>query len=124
MGLFQEPADFFEPEKQATFASHQLLSGQELTVRLVGHNPLWVSDFQPHRQRLQCSCVSSFLSFYVFFVPSVLVLEGFQETSTCSSIVDRKHHRLQRHHRTVNIPSGWIAAKVQALEIDYQFSSH
>jgi hypothetical protein len=42
LGLFQEPADFYEPEKQATFASHQLLSGQDLTVRLVGHNPLWV----------------------------------------------------------------------------------
>jgi hypothetical protein len=43
--LFQEPADFYEPEKQASFASHQLLSGKELTVRLVGHNPLWVSCF-------------------------------------------------------------------------------
>jgi nicotinamide N-methyltransferase len=43
LDLFQEPADFYEPEKQATFASHQLLSGKELTVRLVGHNPLWVS---------------------------------------------------------------------------------
>jgi hypothetical protein len=42
--LFQEPAGYYEPEKQATFASHRLLSGQELTVRLVGHNPLWVSD--------------------------------------------------------------------------------
>lgn len=42
--LFQEPADFYEPEKQASFASHQLLSGQKLTVRLVGHNPLWVSN--------------------------------------------------------------------------------
>jgi hypothetical protein len=42
LGMFQEPADFYEPEKQATFASHQLLSGKELTVRLVGHNPLWV----------------------------------------------------------------------------------
>jgi hypothetical protein len=41
--LFQEPADFYEPEKQATFASHHLVSGEELTVRLVGHNPLWVS---------------------------------------------------------------------------------
>ncbi|KAH8626602.1 epoxide hydrolase [Alternaria alternata] len=41
LDLFQEPADFYEPEKQATFASHQLLSGKELTVRLVGHNPLW-----------------------------------------------------------------------------------
>ncbi|KAH6862586.1 putative methyltransferase-domain-containing protein [Alternaria alternata] len=41
LDLFQEPADFYEPEKQATFASHQLLSGKEFTVRLVGHNPLW-----------------------------------------------------------------------------------
>ena len=50
--LFQEPADFYEPEKQASFASHQLLSGQELTVRLVGHNPLWVGDFEFHYQQL------------------------------------------------------------------------
>ncbi|KAH7385989.1 putative methyltransferase-domain-containing protein [Pyrenochaeta sp. MPI-SDFR-AT-0127] len=41
LNLFQEPADFYEPEKEATFASHQLLSGEELKVRLVGHNPLW-----------------------------------------------------------------------------------
>jgi hypothetical protein len=42
LDLFQEPADFYEPEKEATFATHQLLSGKEFTVRLVGHNPLWV----------------------------------------------------------------------------------
>ncbi|KAF1831441.1 hypothetical protein BDW02DRAFT_505277 [Decorospora gaudefroyi] len=41
LDLFQEPAGFYESEKQATFASHRLLSGEELTVRLVGHNPLW-----------------------------------------------------------------------------------
>jgi nicotinamide N-methyltransferase len=41
--LFQEPADFYKPEKEASFATHNLLSGRELTVRLVGHNPLWVS---------------------------------------------------------------------------------
>ncbi|KAF2122961.1 putative methyltransferase-domain-containing protein [Lophiotrema nucula] len=41
LGLFQEPADFYQPEKEATFASHELLSGKELRVRLVGHNPLW-----------------------------------------------------------------------------------
>jgi nicotinamide N-methyltransferase len=40
--IFQEPADFYQPEKQPTFASHQLLSGTELRIRLVGHNPLWV----------------------------------------------------------------------------------
>lgn len=42
LDLFQEPADFYEPEKEATFATHRLLSGKEFTVRLVGHNPLWV----------------------------------------------------------------------------------
>jgi len=42
LDLFQEPDDFYPPEKEATFASHTLLSGKELTIRLVGHNPLWV----------------------------------------------------------------------------------
>ncbi|KAF2746252.1 hypothetical protein M011DRAFT_478246 [Sporormia fimetaria CBS 119925] len=41
LGLFQEPSDFYQPEKEATYASHQLLSGQDLKIRLVGHNPLW-----------------------------------------------------------------------------------
>ena len=40
--LFQEPTDYYEPEKEATFATHRLLSGKNLNVRLVGHNPLWV----------------------------------------------------------------------------------
>ena len=42
LDLFQEPADYYEPEKQPTFASHTTRSGQEIQVRLVGHNPLWV----------------------------------------------------------------------------------
>lgn len=53
LDIFQEPADFYQPEKQATFASHQLLSGKDLTVRLVGHNPLWVS-FHPPTDFLGC----------------------------------------------------------------------
>ncbi|KAK3209598.1 hypothetical protein GRF29_44g91045 [Pseudopithomyces chartarum] len=39
--LFQEPEGFYEPEKQPTFATHNLLSGKDLSIRLVGHNPLW-----------------------------------------------------------------------------------
>ncbi|OCL06788.1 hypothetical protein AOQ84DRAFT_440625 [Glonium stellatum] len=39
--LFEEPPDFYKPEKEPTFATHSLLSGKELRVRLVGHNPLW-----------------------------------------------------------------------------------
>ncbi|KAJ9663254.1 Protein N-terminal and lysine N-methyltransferase efm7 [Coniosporium apollinis] len=41
LNMFDEPADFYEPEKEATFATHKLLNGDELTVRLVGHSPLW-----------------------------------------------------------------------------------
>ena len=41
--LFQEPAEYYKPQPDATFASHTLLSGGQLTLRLVGHNPLWVS---------------------------------------------------------------------------------
>lgn len=40
--LFREPDDYFEPEKPATYTEHTLLSGQKLSLRLVGHNPLWV----------------------------------------------------------------------------------
>lgn len=68
LDLFQEPVDYFEPEKEATFATHQLLSGKEFTVRLVGHNPLWV--------RLQHSMIlrnnQGFrieIMFWKFFVP-------------------------------------------------------
>ncbi|CAI6332808.1 unnamed protein product [Periconia digitata] len=39
--LFQEPADYYPPEKQPTFATHKMLDGTELNIRLVGHNPLW-----------------------------------------------------------------------------------
>jgi nicotinamide N-methyltransferase len=40
--LFDEPTDFYQAEKEATLASHRLLSGKHLNIRLVGHNPLWV----------------------------------------------------------------------------------
>ena len=40
--MFQEPNDYFEPEKPYTYNEYTLLSGQKLRLRLVGHNPLWV----------------------------------------------------------------------------------
>lgn len=46
--LFDEPSDFYQPEKEATFASHRLLSGKDLVIRLVGHNPLWVCKLALH----------------------------------------------------------------------------
>jgi len=42
LGMFTEPEGYYEPEKQPTFAVHRMQSGQELNMRLVGHNPLWV----------------------------------------------------------------------------------
>jgi len=40
--LFQEPADFYQPERPPTFTTYTLQNGQRLTLRLVGHSPLWV----------------------------------------------------------------------------------
>ena len=40
--IFQEPADYYKPEKPCTFQTHTLDNGQEITVRLIGFNPLWV----------------------------------------------------------------------------------
>lgn len=43
MDMFQEPADFCpRVEKKPTFQRHVMRDGTELSVRLVGHNPLWV----------------------------------------------------------------------------------
>lgn len=40
--MFQEPNDYFQPEKPYTHTDYTLLSGQRLSVQLVGHNVLWV----------------------------------------------------------------------------------
>ncbi|KAI9848653.1 MAG: nicotinamide n-methyltransferase [Thelocarpon superellum] len=40
-GLFDEPDGYFPPAKPHTVASYRLLSGEVLSLRLVGHNPLW-----------------------------------------------------------------------------------
>jgi len=39
--LFQEPSDYYPPEKQATFTTYTTSSGKALKLRLVGHSPLW-----------------------------------------------------------------------------------
>ena len=44
--LFQEPNDYFQPEKPCTYAQYTLRSGQTLHLRLVGHNPLWVPTYE------------------------------------------------------------------------------
>lgn len=40
--IFKEPEGYLPPEKQPTAVSHTTLSGQVLTLRLIGHSPLWV----------------------------------------------------------------------------------
>jgi len=42
-GLFKEPQGYYESEKPPTFVDYRLQNGQSLRLRLVGHNPLWVS---------------------------------------------------------------------------------
>ncbi|EKG20731.1 hypothetical protein MPH_01897, partial [Macrophomina phaseolina MS6] len=41
LDLFQEPEGYYQPEKPPTYATHKLLSGEEMRVRMVGFNPLW-----------------------------------------------------------------------------------
>lgn len=41
LDLFNEPKEFYAPEKPATFTSYTTKSGVKLPLRLVGHNPLW-----------------------------------------------------------------------------------
>ena len=42
LGLFAEPDGYYQPEKEPTFAKHEMQDGRELSLRMVGHNPLWV----------------------------------------------------------------------------------
>ena len=40
--LFKDPEGFYPPEKEPTFAEHQMLDGRVVRVRLVGSHPLYV----------------------------------------------------------------------------------
>ncbi|TVY52387.1 Protein N-terminal and lysine N-methyltransferase efm7, partial [Lachnellula cervina] len=41
MDLFTDPPDYYPPSPKPTTETHTLLSGRVLSLRLVGHNPLW-----------------------------------------------------------------------------------
>ena len=43
--IFEDPAGFYEPEKEPTFVSYETLTGQVLSLRLIGHSPLWVGQY-------------------------------------------------------------------------------
>ena len=42
VNIFQEPSDYFQPEKGHTFVEYTLKNSQKLSLRLVGQSPLWV----------------------------------------------------------------------------------
>lgn len=41
LGLFNEPDGFYAPDKPATFTTYVTKEGLDISLRLVGHNPLW-----------------------------------------------------------------------------------
>lgn len=45
--MFNDPEGFYPPEKEPTYADHQMLSGQVVRVRLVGSHPLYVLPLSP-----------------------------------------------------------------------------
>jgi hypothetical protein len=60
LGLFAEPEGYYQPEKQPTFAKHEMQDGRELSLRMVGHNPLWV------RTMFALACCSRLYAIKVF----------------------------------------------------------
>ena len=42
LDLFKDPEGFYQPEKPPTSTSYLMKSGRCITLRLVGHSPLWV----------------------------------------------------------------------------------
>lgn len=48
LDLFQEPDGFYKPEPEPTQVVHRMLDGRDLSLRLVGHNPLWVGSIFKH----------------------------------------------------------------------------
>ena len=52
LDLFTEPADYYPPSPKPTTQSHTLLSGEVLTLRLVGHNPLWGHHLVSNRLKI------------------------------------------------------------------------
>ena len=47
LDMFDEPADYYQPEKEPTFVEYRLRDGKIISLRLVGYNPLWVGTDSP-----------------------------------------------------------------------------
>lgn len=68
--LFNEPQDFYPPSPKPTTEKHTLLSGRELSLRLVGHNPLW-----GHRLWNAGRVISTYLESQASLIKGKTVLE-------------------------------------------------
>lgn len=44
IGIFNEPEDFYQPEKESTTVKYEASNGRQISLRLVGHSPLWVGN--------------------------------------------------------------------------------
>ena len=42
LALFREPDDYYQTEKPATTDTVIMKDGRTITLRLIGHSPLWV----------------------------------------------------------------------------------
>ena len=118
MDLFQEPADYFEPEKEATFATHQLLSGKDFTVRLVGHNPLWVrlstlSGFKEEERRSLRQLLPRKYVLEGSYVWNRSIYGGYYRASALLDIVQDYHGTFTDVHRVTF--SGMLVGQSQHI---------
>jgi EEF1A N-terminal glycine/lysine methyltransferase len=70
LNIFEDPKDYYPPSPKPTTEKHTLLSGYELSLRLVGHNPLW-----GHHLWNSGRIVSKYLESQKFLIETKTVLE-------------------------------------------------
>jgi nicotinamide N-methyltransferase len=70
LNIFQDPQDYYPPSPKPTTEKHTLRSGRELSLRLVGHNPLW-----GHHLWNAGRIISTYLESNVSTIKSKTVLE-------------------------------------------------
>ncbi|TVY25018.1 Protein N-terminal and lysine N-methyltransferase [Lachnellula hyalina] len=70
MDLFTDPPDYYPPSPKPTTETHSLSSGRVLSLRLVGHNPLW-----GHHLWQAGRIISTYLETHPSLIASTTVLE-------------------------------------------------
>lgn len=102
-GLFNEPEDYYQPEKEPTFVCHGLRDGRELRMRLVGHNPLWVG------------CIlffsSSFCVLCMCWMRGICLLQEYRK------VMERKNTQLFKVFIPPNTPLNHSKKETQEEEI-------